>query len=93
MSMTRITPVEVRVRWDALSHLPRRLRIAGQDVPVTRIERVRREAQAYPADRGPRTVFSIRTPEARYSLVFEPQRRRWTVDGLESDPPVGDRVA
>ena len=93
MSMMSITPVEVRVRWDALAHRPRRLRIAGEEILVTGVERVRHEAQAYPAEGGPRTVYSVRTPDARYALVFDARRRRWTVDALESGPDRVDRAA
>ncbi|MGH2466596.1 MAG: hypothetical protein ACRDGL_02545 [Candidatus Limnocylindrales bacterium] len=83
MAMLRITPVEVGVRWDAFAGRPRRLRIGGQDVPITGVERVRHEAQAYPADRGPRTLFAVRTADARLSLVYERRTRRWTVEALE----------
>ncbi|HEX5466589.1 MAG TPA: hypothetical protein VFW92_07920 [Candidatus Limnocylindrales bacterium] len=86
MSMIPITPVAVGVRWDAFARRPRRLRIGGEDVAITRVDRVRHEAQAYPAKRGPRAVFAVRTPDARLSLVYERRTRRWTVEALDASP-------
>jgi hypothetical protein len=83
MAMIRITPLEVSVRTDWFDGRPRSIRIDRASVPVVAVEAVRRESAAHPPETGPRTVFHVRTPEARYRLSYEHLRRRWLVDGLE----------
>ena len=87
MSLVQITPLEVRVRADWLSGRPRRLRLAGEDVPIVAVEEVRDESSAYPAERGPRTTFKVRTPTSRLVLSFEHRRRRWLIEGLDLEQP------
>ncbi len=87
MSLVQITPLEVRVRADWLSGRPRRLRLAGEDVPIVSVEQVRDESSAYPAERGPRTTFKVRTPTNRLVLAFEHRRRRWLIEGLDPELP------
>lgn len=93
MAMIRITPVEVGVRWDAFAGRPRRVHIGGEDVPIVGVELVRHEDQAYPADRGPRTLFAVRTADARLSLVYGRRTRRWTVEALEPNPAAAEQAA
>jgi hypothetical protein len=83
MAMVAITPLEVAVSWDVFGRQLRRLRIGDEDVPITNVELVRHEAQAYPAERGPRMVFAVRTADARLALVYERWTGRWTIDALE----------
>ena len=90
MAMIRITPLEVRVRTDWFDGRPRRIRIDQASVPVVAVEAVRRESAAHPRETGPRTLFQVRTPEARYALSYEHRRRRWLVEALELAP---DRLA
>ena len=87
MAMTRVEPVEVRVRTDWLSGRPRVIRWGDQIIPVTAIASVRRERSAYPTAVGPRTTFEVDTPEVRLALTFRHRGRRWLVEGL--DPEVG----
>ncbi len=87
MSLVQITPLEVRVHADWLSGRPRRMRLAGEDVPIVAVERVRDESSAYPAARGPRTTFKVRTPTNRLVLAFEHRGRRWLIEGLDSEVP------
>ncbi len=87
MSLVQITPLEVRVRTDWLSGRPRRMRLAGEDVPIVAVEQVRDESSAYPAARGPRTTFKVRTPTNRLVLSFEHRRRRWLIEGLDPEQP------
>jgi hypothetical protein len=83
MAMIRITPLEVRVRTDWFDGRPRSIRIDRATVPVLAVEAVRRESAAHPIQTGPRTLFRVRTPEARYALSYEHRRRRWLVEALE----------
>jgi hypothetical protein len=87
MAMVRISPLEVRVRTDWFDGRPRSIRIAEATVPVVVVESVRDESAAHPAATGPRTVFRVLTPAARYALTFEHARRRWFVEGLDPDIP------
>lgn len=90
MAMIRITPLEVQVRTDWFDGRPRSIRIDRASVPVVAVEAVRRESAAHPPETGPRTLFRVRTPEARYALSYEHRRRRWLVEALELTP---DRLA
>ncbi len=83
MAMTRVQPMEVRVRTDWLSGTPREIRWGEQVLSVTKVASVRRETAAYPQESGPRTIFEVDTPEARIALTFGHRRRRWTVVGFE----------
>ena len=85
MSVVQITPLEVRVHTDWLSGRPRRLRLAGEDVPILAVDRVRDESSAYPAAIGPRTRFDVRTATSRLVLTHEHRRGRWVVEGLDPE--------
>jgi len=82
MVRTKPTEVDVRVGW--LDGRPRSVVLQHQRVPVLSISQVRDELAAYPADRGPRRIFDVRTPQARVRLSFERQRRRWFMEALEA---------
>ena len=83
MAMTRVEPVEVRVRTDWLSGRPREIRWGDRTIPVTAVAAVRRERSAYPAETGPRTRFEVDTPEARLALTFRHRGRRWLLEGMD----------
>lgn len=85
MAMIRITPLEVHVRTDWFDGRPLSITIARETVPVVAVEVVRRESAAYPAASGPRTLFRVLTPAARYALTYEHGRRRWFVEALDAD--------
>lgn len=85
MAMIGVTPTEVRVRCGWLDGRPRSILLADEHLPVTRIDHVRDESAAYPVERGPRTIFEVRTPATRLRLAFEHRRRRWLLEGLERD--------
>jgi hypothetical protein len=85
MAMTRVEPVEVRVRTDWLSGRPREIHWGERTIPVTAIAAVRRETAAYPAETGPRIMFEVDTPEARLALTFRRRGRRWLVEGLDPE--------
>ncbi|HSH21827.1 MAG TPA: hypothetical protein VK992_04305 [Candidatus Caenarcaniphilales bacterium] len=85
MAMVRVTPTEVRVRCGWVDGRPRSIHVADEDLPVVRIEHVREESAAYPAARGPRTIFEVSTSDARLRLAYEHRRRRWLLEGLDRD--------
>ena len=87
MAMTRVEPVEVRVRTSWLSGRPREIRWGERTIPVTAIAAVRRERSAYPSETGPSTTFEVDTPEVRMTLSFRHRGRRWLVEGLDPDVP------
>jgi hypothetical protein len=86
MAMVNVMPTEVTVACDLFTGRPRSIRTGVDTFPVVRIERVRQEAAAYPAEAGPRTVFTVRTPQSVLRLTFRHRDRRWVVDGLDLDP-------
>lgn len=90
MSMQELTPREVAVGCDPFTGRPRSVRVGPQEVVVTAIERVRAETAAYPMDQGPRTIFVVRTLEARLRLSFRHRDRRWLMEGIE---PRADQLA
>ncbi len=84
MALTKITPVEARVRWDRLADRPQRIRWAGQKMGVVALAAVRDERAAYPAERGPRVTYLLQTDDGgQASLVFDGRRRRWFVDAID----------
>ena len=85
MAMTRVEPVEVRVRTDWLSGRPREIQWGDRVIRVIAIAEVRRERSAYPVAIGPRTTFEVDTPEVRMALTFRHRGRRWLVEGLDPD--------
>jgi hypothetical protein len=93
MAMVRITPLPVQVRTDWFSGRPLSIRMARASVPVVALEAVRHEAAAHPIATGPRTVFRVLTPGARYALTYEHRARRWLVEGLDLEARPASRVA
>ena len=86
MAMLRITPMPVRVRCDWFDVQPRAIEIGDETVPVVSVTQVRAESAAYRVDVGPRTIFEVRTPDARLRLAYEHRRRRWLLEGLDRAP-------
>ena len=84
MAIVRVTPTEVDVSTGLFDGRPRTVRVARQRVPVIEIANVRDELAAYPAERGPRRIFEVRTADARLRLAYERRRRRWLLEGLEA---------
>lgn len=93
MAMVPISPLPVRVRTDWFSGRPLAIRIAEASVPVVALEAVRQETAAHPAATGPRTVFRVLTPDARYDLTYEHTQRRWLVLALDTDRGPAARAA
>jgi len=84
MALVQIPPIEAQVRWDRSAHRPTEIRWAGHHLHVTRLDAVRDERSAYPADRGPRVTFVLRTDDGgRASVAFDGRRRRWFVEAVE----------
>jgi hypothetical protein len=84
MALVHIPPVEAQVRWDRAADRPATVRWTGGDLHVTSLDAVRDERSAYPADRGPRVTFLLRTADGgRASVVFDGRRRRWFVEAVE----------
>lgn len=84
MALTKISPVEAQVRWDRDTDRPSVVRWNGHSVRVTNLDAVRDERSAYPAGRGPRVTFLLRTDDGgRASLVFDGRRRRWYLEAVE----------
>ena len=82
MSLVQITPLEVRVHADWLSGRPRRMRLAGEDVPIVAVEQVRDESIRLP--RRPRSAYHLQGPHPD-----QPPR-----PGLRTPPaPLADRRA
>jgi hypothetical protein len=86
--MVELSPREIGVSCDLFTGEPRSVRVGPEVVPVVAIERVRDESAAYPVARGPRTIFVVRTREARLRLAFQHRERRWLMEGIE--PQMGD---
>jgi hypothetical protein len=85
MALVEIPPIEARVRWDRTADRPAEVRWSGHHVRVVDLDTVRDERSAYPADRGPRITFVLRTADGgRASLVFDGLRRRWFLEAVES---------
>ncbi|MDP8905031.1 MAG: hypothetical protein M3N29_06920 [Chloroflexota bacterium] len=84
VEMVKQAPTEVRVQCGWADGRPRSVFVGDEHVPVIRIDQVRDELAAYPADRGPRRIFDVRTPGARLRLSFERRRRRWVLEGREA---------
>ncbi len=83
--MVRVSPTEVRVHCGWFDGRPRSIRLGDEEVRVLQIEQIRDESAAYPVEHGPRTVFEVRTPNARLRLSFEHRRRRWLLEGMEKE--------
>ena len=83
MAFIRVEPVEVHVRTDWFSGRPREITLGDERLPITGLTAVREEAAAYPVITGPRTLFEVETPRARYSLTYLHRSRRWTVTAMD----------
>lgn len=83
MALTQITQQEAHVTWDRRRGRPANVRIGTRSLLVTRLDGVRDETAAFPADRGPRVTLRIGTDQGPASLVFDRRRRRWFVEALE----------
>jgi len=85
MALVQIPPTQARVRWDRSAHRPGEIRWNGHRLRVTELDAVRDERSAYPADRGPRVTFVLRTHDGgRASVSFDGRRRRWFLEALEA---------
>ena len=82
MAIARVTATQVDVRTGLFDGRPRSIMLANERVPVVEIANVRDELAAYPAERGPRRIFEVRTPDTRLRLAFEKRRRRWLLEDL-----------
>lgn len=84
MALVKIPPVEAQVRWDRAAHRPADISWAGRHLQVVQLDAVRDERAAYPAERGPRVTFVLRTADGgRASVSFDGRRRRWYVEAVE----------
>ncbi len=84
MALVQISPIEARVRWDRRADRPSEVRWSGHHLRVTQLDAVRDERSAYPAERGPRVTFVLRTEDGgRASVVFDGRRRRWFLEAVE----------
>jgi len=84
MALVQISPVEARVRWDRQTHRPTDIRWDGHHRRVTQLDAVRDERSAYPAERGPRVTFVLRTDDGgRASVAFDARRNRWFLEAVE----------
>ncbi len=84
MALIQIPPAEAQVRWDRGADRPSSVRWGGGTLQVVDLDAVRDERSAYPAERGPRVTFLLRTSKGgRASLVFDGRRRRWFVEAIE----------
>ncbi len=84
MALVQIRPIEARVRWDRIADRPSQISWEGHSLRVTELDAVRDERAAYPASRGPRVTFVLRSADgSRASVVFDGRRRRWYLEAVE----------
>ena len=84
MALVQIPPIEAQVLWDRQADRPVEVRWPGHQLRVVQLDTVRDERSAYPADRGPRVTFILRTDDGgRASVVFDGRRRRWFLEAVE----------
>jgi len=84
VALIHIPPTEARVRWDRTAHRPAVVEWQGNSIRISELDAVRDERSAYPADRGPRVTYLLRTVDGgRASVVFDGRRRRWYVEAVE----------
>lgn len=84
MALVQISPVQARVRWDHHAHRPAEIHWNGNHLRVVELDAVRDERSAYPAERGPRVTFVLRTDDGgRACLAFDGRRRRWFLEAVE----------
>ena len=85
MALVKISPIEARVRWDRRADRPAEVRWRGEQHRVLELDRVRDERSAYPAERGPRVTFVVKTDDGgRASVVFDGRSRRWFLEAIEA---------
>lgn len=85
MAMIRVVPVAVDVRTDWFDGRPREISWGDRRVPVVAVAAIRDETSAYPVVQGPRTVFEVDTPIARFTLSYRHRSRRWSIEGVDED--------
>jgi hypothetical protein len=84
MALTKITPIEARVRWDRRLARPSSVAWGDQRVHVVGLSAMRDERSAYPAERGPRVTYLLQTDDGGQAAVaFDSRRRRWFVEALD----------
>jgi len=83
MALTQIAPQEAHVTWDRRHGRPADVRVGSRRLLVTRLDGVRDETAAFPADRGPRITLRIGTDQGPASRVFDRRRRRWFVEAVD----------
>ena len=83
MAMIRVEPTAVQVRTNWFDGRPREVTWHDKVLPVTRVSAVRHEDAAYQVAVGPRTIFEVATPAAKFSLSYRHRSRRWTVEALD----------
>ncbi|MDQ2690197.1 MAG: hypothetical protein M3Y29_07995 [Chloroflexota bacterium] len=82
MALVQIPPVEAEVRWDRSAHRPSEVRWGTHHLRIVDLDTVRDERAAFPAERGPRLTFVLRTDDGgRASVAFD--GRRWYVEAVE----------
>jgi hypothetical protein len=83
MAMVEVHPMQVGVVCDPFTGRPRSVRVGPDEIKVVAVERIRDESAAYPVSEGPRTVFVVRTPQARLRLAFRHRDRRWLMEAID----------
>jgi len=82
MALVHVPPTEARVRWDRAANRPGEVSWDGHHHRVIELDTVRDERAAYPADRGPRLTFVLRTDDGgRASVAYD--GRRWILEAVE----------
>jgi hypothetical protein len=87
MTMVEVHPMEVVVSCDRFTGRPRSVRVGPDEVGIMAVERIREESAAYPVSEGPRTVFVVRTRQARLRLAFRHRDRRWLMEAIDPIRP------
>lgn len=82
MALVKVAPMEARVRWNRAANRPAEVTIGDRHLHVVDLDTVRDERAAFPADRGPRLTFVVRTREGgRASIAHD--GRRWYLEAVE----------
>jgi len=84
MALTKITPIEARVRWDRRLARPASVAWGDKLGRGVGLSAMRDERSAYPAERGPRVTYLLQTDDGGQAAVaFDSRRRRWFVEALD----------